>query len=97
MSAYTDDRPFSIDLVGAVRRNVIAIILFLTDAVLLVQVIRQGSFIDKMCQFGWTNRGMFDEPEEEVVLQHALARYHAYVCKTSFPRLLLMNMSLKLS
>lgn len=58
-SAYTDDRPFSVDLVGA--------------------VIRQGSFIDKMHLYGWTEPGAFDKPEDEVVLQHAIARYHAYV------------------
>ncbi|KIP02258.1 hypothetical protein PHLGIDRAFT_130825, partial [Phlebiopsis gigantea 11061_1 CR5-6] len=58
-SAYTDDRPFSVDLVGA--------------------VIRQGSFIDKMHLYGWTEPGAFDKPEDEVVLQHAIARYHAFL------------------
>lgn len=58
LSAYTDDRPFSLDLVGA--------------------VIRQGSFIDKMHAFGWTQPGFADEPQDEVVLVHAIARYHAY-------------------
>ena len=59
LGAYTDDRPFAIDLVGA--------------------VIRQGSFIDKMHDFGWTETGYFDDPVDEVVLAHAIARYHAYV------------------
>ena len=57
MSAYEDDRPFSIELVGA--------------------VLRQGSFIDKMHAFGWTERGHFDGADNEVVLMHAIARYHA--------------------
>ena len=57
MGAYTDDRPFSIDLVGA--------------------VLRQGSFIDKMRDFRWTEPGHFDGPDNEVVLTHAIARYHA--------------------
>ncbi|OSX64414.1 hypothetical protein POSPLADRAFT_1032777 [Postia placenta MAD-698-R-SB12] len=57
LSAYTDDRPFSIDLVGA--------------------VIRQGSFIDKMYSFGWTQADFFDGPQDEAVLVHAITRYHA--------------------
>lgn len=57
LSAYIDDRPFSVELVGA--------------------VIRQCSFVDKMTDFGWTEPGAFDQPQDEVVLQHAIARYHA--------------------
>ncbi|KAH9930344.1 uncharacterized protein B0H18DRAFT_905631 [Fomitopsis serialis] len=59
LSAYTDDSPFSIDLVGA--------------------VIRQGSFTDKMHVFGWTSPGYFDKPIDEVVLVHAITRYHAFL------------------
>ncbi|GBE89584.1 hypothetical protein SCP_1602470 [Sparassis crispa] len=58
-SAYTDDLPFSIDLVGA--------------------VVRQGAFIDKMHEFGWTRPGYFDDEEDELVLVHATARYHAFL------------------
>jgi hypothetical protein len=57
LSAYFDDRPFSIDLVGA--------------------VIRQGSFIDKMANFGWTEPGYFYSKENEIVLLHVITRYHA--------------------
>ncbi|KAI0339604.1 hypothetical protein BDW22DRAFT_1335746 [Trametopsis cervina] len=57
--AYFDDKPYSIDLVGA--------------------VIRQGSFIDKMSDFGWTMPGYFDDKEDEVVLVHSIARYHAFM------------------
>ncbi|KAJ3557415.1 hypothetical protein NM688_g1475 [Phlebia brevispora] len=59
VGAYTDDRPFSIDLVGA--------------------VIRQGSFVDKMHNFGWTETGYFDSKEDEAVLVHSIARYHAFL------------------
>lgn len=59
MSAYVDDRPFSVELVGA--------------------VLRQCSFIDKMVNFGWTEPGYFDSEEDEIVLVHAIARYHACV------------------
>ncbi|KAH6879916.1 hypothetical protein BKA70DRAFT_196508 [Coprinopsis sp. MPI-PUGE-AT-0042] len=42
-------------------------------------VMRQGSFVDKMHDFGWTRPGFFDSPEDEIALQHALARYHAFL------------------
>ncbi|TFY63748.1 hypothetical protein EVJ58_g3067 [Rhodofomes roseus] len=57
--AYTDDSPFSIDLVGA--------------------VIRQCTFTNKMHAFGWTAPGYFDTPGDEVVLIHAITRYHAFL------------------
>ncbi|KAI0792010.1 hypothetical protein C8Q75DRAFT_805056 [Abortiporus biennis] len=59
LSAYTDDRPFSIELVGA--------------------ILRQGSFIDKMHSFAWTEPGYFDDKVDETVLQHSIARYHAFL------------------
>ena len=59
LSAYNDDKPFSVELVGA--------------------VMRQGSFIDKMQALNWTKEGYFDDPQDERVLHHAIARYHAYV------------------
>ena len=62
-SAYTDDKPFSVELVGA--------------------VIRQCSFVDKMHNFGWTEPGYFDDKEDEMVLVHSIARYHAYVIRRS--------------
>ncbi|KAG5649385.1 hypothetical protein H0H81_004172 [Sphagnurus paluster] len=42
-------------------------------------VIRQGSFVTKMKNLCWTEPGFFDEREDEVALQHAISRYHAYV------------------
>ena len=64
VSAYSDDRPFSIDLVGA--------------------VIRQCSFVDKMHHFGWTEPGYFDDKDDELVLVHAIARYHGCVHRDYF-------------
>ncbi|KAJ7119045.1 hypothetical protein C8R44DRAFT_625746 [Mycena epipterygia] len=59
MSAYTDDRIFSVELVGA--------------------ILRQGSFVTKMYDLEWTRLGYFDGAEDEVALQHAIARYHAFL------------------
>ncbi|EIW76418.1 hypothetical protein CONPUDRAFT_111340, partial [Coniophora puteana RWD-64-598 SS2] len=58
-SAYTDDRVFSLDLVGA--------------------VLRQGSFIQKMHDLEWTTPGFFDYGEDYLVLEHCVARYHAFL------------------
>ncbi|PCH42493.1 hypothetical protein WOLCODRAFT_17768 [Wolfiporia cocos MD-104 SS10] len=55
LNAYTDDRPFSVDLVGA------------------------GSFIDKMYEFGWTEPAFYQDEDERIVLEHAIARYHAFL------------------
>jgi hypothetical protein len=59
MSAYVDDKMFSVELVGA--------------------VLRQGSFVAKMHDLQWTKPGFFDSAEDEIALQHAIARYHAWV------------------
>ncbi|KZP11436.1 hypothetical protein FIBSPDRAFT_800291 [Athelia psychrophila] len=42
-------------------------------------VLRQGSFVRKMHDMRWTEPGYFDGPEDEVVLQHCVARYHAFL------------------
>ncbi|KAI0091543.1 hypothetical protein BDY19DRAFT_1030884 [Irpex rosettiformis] len=59
LSAYVSDRPFSVELVGA--------------------ILRQGSFIHKIHQLGWTVQDRFHDEEESVVLEHAIARYHAFL------------------
>lgn len=59
MRAYTDDREFSIDLVGA--------------------VLRQGSFVTKMYNLNWTQPDFFAREDDEIALQHAVARYHAFL------------------
>ncbi|KAK7442085.1 hypothetical protein VKT23_016359 [Stygiomarasmius scandens] len=58
ITAYGDDRIFSIDLVGT--------------------VLRQGSFISKMQGLNWTTPG-FLTGQNELVLHHAIARYHAFL------------------
>ncbi|KZP04393.1 hypothetical protein FIBSPDRAFT_767494 [Athelia psychrophila] len=42
-------------------------------------VLRQGSFVEKMHDLRWTEQGYFDGPEDQVVLQHSVARYHAFL------------------
>ncbi|KIK81036.1 hypothetical protein PAXRUDRAFT_15460 [Paxillus rubicundulus Ve08.2h10] len=59
LGAYSDDRPFSIDLVGA--------------------VLRQASFVHKMAELGWTQPNFFSDEEDMMVLQHCVARYHAFL------------------
>ncbi|KIM34780.1 hypothetical protein M413DRAFT_14913 [Hebeloma cylindrosporum] len=59
MSAYNDDKMYSVELVGA--------------------VLRQGSFVQKMYDLGWTRAGYFDKAGDELALQHAMARYHAFL------------------
>ncbi|CAA7259398.1 unnamed protein product [Cyclocybe aegerita] len=59
LSAYSDDKIYSVELVGA--------------------VLRQGSFVQKMYDLGWTKPGFFDGSSDELALQHALARYHAFL------------------
>ncbi|KAH8831565.1 hypothetical protein DL96DRAFT_1812407 [Flagelloscypha sp. PMI_526] len=58
ISAYVDDKPFSVELVGA--------------------VLRQNSFNSKMQSLGWTRPGVF-QGDEERVLVHCIARYHAFL------------------
>lgn len=70
LNAYHSDRPFSVDLVGA--------------------VLRQGLFIDKMHELGWTEPDFFCSKEDHVVLHHCVTRYHAQVITFS-------NVSLKLT
>ncbi|KAK0230087.1 hypothetical protein IW262DRAFT_377559 [Armillaria fumosa] len=59
VSAYKDDKMFSLDLTGA--------------------VLRQGTFVDKMCKLGWTEPDFFSSSEDEVALKHCTARYHAFL------------------
>lgn len=47
----------------------------------LKQVLRQGSFVQKMHGLHWTEPDYFDSREDEIALQHAIARYHAYGSK----------------
>ena len=80
MGAYTDDRPFSIDLVGAVSSGRARVPLGILVK-RLQQVLRQASFTQKMTQIGWTRTWFFETHEDVVALQHAVARYHASVVR----------------
>lgn len=42
-------------------------------------VLRQGTFVQKMADLQWTKEGFFDKEEDELALQHAIARYHAFM------------------
>ena len=59
MGAYSDEKIYSVELVGA--------------------VLRQGTFVGKMYDLGWTRPEYFHGKQDELALHHALARYHAYV------------------
>ena len=74
--AYTDGRIFAIDLVGAVSDTILFVDLF-TDPD--IKVLRQSSFVQKMRDLGWTEPSFFEAEDDQVALQHAVARYHAYV------------------
>ncbi|KAI9467246.1 hypothetical protein BJY52DRAFT_57416 [Lactarius psammicola] len=59
LGAYYDQRPFSIDLIGA--------------------VLRQGSFVKKIYDLGWTSSSYFEKHGDAAVLHHAVVRYHAFL------------------
>ncbi|KAJ6589688.1 hypothetical protein B0H19DRAFT_1058674 [Mycena capillaripes] len=42
-------------------------------------VLRQESFVAKMHALGWTKPGNFHGTDNEIVLQYAIARYHAFL------------------
>jgi hypothetical protein len=48
------------------------------------QVLRQGTFIDKMHALGWTSDSGAMVLAQDGVLQVVLARYHAYVQCASY-------------
>jgi len=59
LGAYCDQRPFSIELVGA--------------------VLRQGSFVKKIHNLGWTSPSYFEKREDAAALHYAIVRYHAFL------------------
>jgi hypothetical protein len=74
LGAYHNQRPFSVELVGAVR---VMLFDFLGRAAIPLQVQRQGSFIRKIHDLGWTSPSYFEKREDAVALHYALVRYHA--------------------
>lgn len=77
ISAYCNDRMFAVELVGAVG-NLFGDS-FTPKFSNVPKVLRQGSFVAKMHNLRWTEPRFFDNREDEVALQHAIARYHAFV------------------
>jgi hypothetical protein len=51
---------------------------FSTDESCHFQVLRQGSFVRKMYDLGWTSHSYFEKREDAAALHHAVVRYHAY-------------------
>ncbi|KAG8809140.1 hypothetical protein FRC17_003598 [Serendipita sp. 399] len=47
-------------------------------------VLRQGSFIQKMAELGWTRPGRFDLVKESAPLVRSIARYHAFLDLMSY-------------
>jgi hypothetical protein len=42
-------------------------------------VLRQGSFIEKMCRIGWTIGGRFDTIQSQEALVRCIVRYHGFL------------------
>ena len=42
-----------------------------------VQVLRQGSFVKKIHDLGWTSPSYFEKREDAAALHYAIVRYHA--------------------
>ena len=51
--------------------------LFLANGTFPLQVLRQGSFVGKAYDLGWTSSSYFEKHEDAAVLHHAVVRYHA--------------------
>ena len=51
--------------------------LFLAYGTFHLQVLRQGSFVKKIYDLGWTSSTFFEKHEDAPVLHHAIVRYHA--------------------
>jgi len=74
LGAYCDQRPFSVELVGAVCSTLSCLV---ADGLSFVQVLRQGSFVKKIHNLGWTSPSYFEKREDAVALHYAIVRYHA--------------------
>lgn len=42
-------------------------------------VLRQGDFVQKMVNLGWTASGRFEDPASHAPLVRCIARYHAFL------------------
>ena len=57
---------------------------------------RQSSFVKKMYDLGWTGPGFFDYAGDELALQHAISRYHAFVFLAVYFQSLMSNILINL-
>ena len=59
----------------------------LASVELVQAILRQGTFIEKMVNMGWTTGGRFDAPKAQATLVRCIARYHGFLwlMATSFP------------
>ena len=67
--------PFSIELCGAVSRP--DVVIPPSRLSLRLQILRQGSFIDKMVGMGWTEPHTFDD--DPLTLIRCISRYNAWL------------------
>lgn len=76
LNAYTDEKIFSVSLAGAV-----SLFWYCVKHLLLTasKVLRQCSFVTKMHNLKWSDPASFASQEDQVALQHAIARYHAFL------------------
>ena len=83
----------SYSLLSSIRRISLAYSNPGLASVELVQaILRQGTFIEKMVNMGWTTGGRFDAPKAQATLVRCIARYHGFLwlMATMFPGHLLV-------
>ena len=51
----------------------------LASVELVQAILRQGTFIEKMVNMGWTTGGKFDAPKAQATLVRCIARYHGFL------------------
>ena len=52
----------------------------LASVELVQAILRQGTFIEKMANMGWTTGGRFDTLKAQATLVRCIARYHEFLC-----------------
>ena len=52
----------------------------LASVELVQAILRQGTFIEKMVNMGWTTGGRFDTPKAQATLIRCITRYHGFLC-----------------
>ena len=52
----------------------------LASVELVQAILRQGTFVEKMVNMGWTTEGRFDAPQAQATLISCITRYHGFLC-----------------